>query len=246
MLNDETRRKLRLLNIGEFIEEIEIQQQDPRTIALPFDDRFQLLTDSVYQRKYDEKVRNLIKNARFRLPKADIHDILYIDKRPLNRGIIADLASCRFVDECRSIVFQGYPSSGKTFLGCAMAKEACRQQHKTKYVRLPDLLEEYADKSLLPGGRHKVLNKYAGFKVLVLDEWLMPDLSKADVEFILELTERRFDTASTIFCTLYKREDWVKRLGSGTYAESIVERFAYNTIWVETGDINMRQYLSHA
>ena len=74
----------------------------------------------------------------------------------------------------------------------------------------------------------------------------MPELSKADVEFILELTERRFDSTSTIFCTLYKREDWVKRLRGGTYAESIVERFAHNTTWIETGDVNMRQYLSHA
>ena len=40
MLNEETRRKLRLLNIGEFVEELEIQQQDPQTLALPFDDRF--------------------------------------------------------------------------------------------------------------------------------------------------------------------------------------------------------------
>ncbi len=47
-------------------------------------------------------------------------------------------------------------------------------------------------------------------------------------------------------CTLYKREDWVKRLRGGTYAESIVERFAHNTTWVENGDVNMRQYLSHA
>ena len=45
-------------------------------VAFPFDDRFQLLTDSVYQRKYNEKVRRLIKNAKFRLTKADIHDIL--------------------------------------------------------------------------------------------------------------------------------------------------------------------------
>ena len=35
MLNEETRRKLRLMNIGEFIDAIEEQQQDPQTIALP-------------------------------------------------------------------------------------------------------------------------------------------------------------------------------------------------------------------
>ena len=246
MLNDETRRKLRIMGIGEFIEELEIQQQDEQTISLPFDDRFQLLTDNVYQRKYNDKVHRLMKAAKFRLPKADVHDILYIDKRPLNRGIMADLASCRFVDECRSIVFQGYPSSGKTFLGCALGREACRQQYKTKYIRLPDLLAENAEKSLLPGGRNKVLKKYADFKVLVLDEWLMPDLTKADVDFLMELTERRFDNTSTIFCTVHKRDEWVLRLGKGTYAESITERFAYNTTWVETGDINMRQYFSHA
>lgn len=123
MLNDETRRKLRLMNVGEFIDELEIQQQDPQTLALPFDDRFQLLTDGVYQRKYNDKVHRLIKTAKLRLPKSDIHDILYIDKRPLNRGIIADLASCRFVDESRSVVFQGYPSSGKTFLGVQWQKK---------------------------------------------------------------------------------------------------------------------------
>ena len=67
MVNDETRRKLRLLNIGEFVEELEIQQQDPQTLALPFDDRFQMLTDSVYQRKYNDKVQRLIKNAKLRL-----------------------------------------------------------------------------------------------------------------------------------------------------------------------------------
>jgi selenophosphate synthase len=56
-----------------------------------------------------------------------------------------------------------------------------------------DLLEEYAEKSIIPGGKNKVLNKYAAFRVLVLDAWLMSELSKADVEFLLVLTERRFD-----------------------------------------------------
>ena len=61
MLNEETRRKLRLMNIGEFIDAIEEQQQDPQTIALPFEERFQQLTDSVYQQKYNDKVHRLIK-----------------------------------------------------------------------------------------------------------------------------------------------------------------------------------------
>jgi len=244
MLNDETKRKLRLMNMGEFIDAIEIQGNDLQSLSLPFDERFQQLADMVYQEKYNDKVQRLIKDAKFRLPKADVHDILYTEKRPLKRGIMDEIASCRFVENCRSIVFQGYTSSGKTFLGCAIGKEACRQQYRVRYIRLPELLSEYADKSLIPGGKVKVLNKYASFKVLILDEWLIQDLSKKDIEFIFELSERRFDSTSTVFCTLYRQEDWVKRLGGGAYAESIVERYAHNVTWVETGDVNMRQIFS--
>ena len=108
------------------------------------------------------------------------------------------------------------------------------------YIRVPDLLNEYADKSLLLGSKEKVLRKYSEFKVLVLDEWLLNDLSKEEIEFLFELSERRYDVSMTIFCTLYRTEDWIKRLGSGAYAESIVECYDHNSIRIETGSMNMR------
>jgi len=90
------------------------------------------------------------------------------------------------------------------------------------------------------------LKKYSSYDILILDEWLIQDLSEDDVKFLFELSERRYDATSTVFCTLYKREDWVRHLGSGAYAESIVERYRFNTTWIETGDINMREIYSHA
>ena len=41
MINEETRRKLREINLGEAIKGLEVQQADPATIALPFDERMQ-------------------------------------------------------------------------------------------------------------------------------------------------------------------------------------------------------------
>jgi DNA replication protein DnaC len=245
MINEETKRKLRLMNIGEFIEASEEQEQDVNALALSFDDRFQMMVDRVYQQKYNDKVHNLIKRAHLRLPKADIHNVFYHEKRTLSRGIIDELATGKYIDENQSIILQGYTSTGKTYLGCALAKEACRQLHRTRYIRVPDMLTEYADKSLLPGGKEKVLRKYSGFKVLVLDEWLLSDLSKDEIEFLFELFERRFDISSTIFCTLYRTEDWLKRLGSGAYAESIVERYEHNSIRIETGSMNMRDIFAN-
>ena len=246
MLDHETKRKLRLMNVGEFIDAIELQEGDPAAIGLTFDERFRMATDRAYQQKYNADVARLIKNAKLRLPKADVHDVFYHPDRAINRGVINELATCRYIEEHKSVVIQGYTSTGKTYLGCALAKEACRHQYKTKYIRTPDLLSEFNEKSVEIGGKEKVLKKYAAFRVLVLDEWLIKDLSKAELEFLFELSERRFDCTSNIFCTLYRKVDWVRRLGKGTYAESISERYDHTTITIETGDMNMRARAAHS
>ena len=60
MMNDETKRKLRELNLGEIITAIEIQKQDISYTSLPFDDRIQRMVDYLYQEKYNSKVQRLI------------------------------------------------------------------------------------------------------------------------------------------------------------------------------------------
>lgn len=59
---------------------------------------------------------------------------------------------------------------------------------------------------------------------------------------LLELLERRYDTASTGFCTQYAKKDWHQRLGSGVHAYAITDQNVHNTIWVETGSYNMREH----
>ena len=52
--------------------------------------------------------------------------------------------------------------------------------------------------------------------------------------------ERWYDAVSTIFCTQYKQSDWHARLGAAAMADAIMDCIVHNTIWVETGEFNMR------
>lgn len=244
MLNDETKRKLRELNISEVIDAIEYQNQDPVTVSLPFEERLQRIVDYLYQEKYNSKIQRLIKSAKFRFPQADVHSIYY-EGRTLNRESINELSTAQFIRNRHSIVFQGYTGSGKTFLACAIGKEACRQQVRTRYIRLPDLLMEYGDAKIIPGQEKKIIARYSKIPLLILDEWLMADISADELHFLFELTEHRSDSTSTIFCTQYSKKDWIKKLGEGVYAEAIVDRYAYNTVWIETGRTNMRKYCAN-
>lgn len=241
MINDETKRKLRELNLSEIITLLEIQQQDINCVTLPFDDRFQRIADYLYQEKYNGKIQRLIKLSKFRLPKAEVNDI-YFHERGIDRNLITELSTGQFIHNNTNVIFQGFTGSGKTFLACAIGKQACKQQIRTKYIRLPDLLIEYDEATLVSKAKAKLLKKYSSYGVLILDEWLLEDISEEEQHFLFELIERRHDQASTLFCTQYKQVDWHSRLGGGVHADAIMDRIIHNAIWVETGKLNMREY----
>lgn len=122
--------------------------------------------------------------------------------------------------------------------------QACKLRFSTKYIRLPDLLVEYDEEMLMRKNAKKLLKRYSTYSLLIIDEWLMDDISEKEQHFIFELIERRHEQSSTIFCTQYKREDWFDRLGGGVHADAILDRIVHNAIFVETGSMNMREYCS--
>lgn len=244
VINDETKRKLRELNLNEIVTALESQQMDINCVTLPFDERMQRLVDYVYQEKYNSKIQRLMKLSKFRLPKAEVNDIYYLN-RGIDRQLIQELSTCQFIGSNSNIIFQGFTGSGKTYLSCALGRQACKHQIRTRYVRLPDLLMEYDEATLLPKGTVKLLKKYSNYDLLILDEWLLEDISEEEEQhFIFELIERRHDSTSTIFCTQYRKEDWHSRLGGGVHADAIMDRIVHNAVWVETGSMNMREYYS--
>lgn len=241
MMNDETRRKLRELNLGEIITILDMQGQEITYTSLPFDERIQRMVDYLYQEKYNGKVQRLITLSKFRLPKADINDIYYIE-RGIDRQIIQELSTCQFIETSSNIIFQGFTGSGKTYLACAIGRQACKVKMRTRYIRLPELLMERDEASLTSQGVQKLLRKYGDYAVLILDEWLLGDISEEEQHFLFELIERRHDGSSTIFCTQYRKEDWHIRLGGGVHADAIMDRIVHNAAWVETGCMNMREF----
>jgi len=243
MMNDETKRKLRELNLGEMITASEIQTQDISYTSLTFDDRIQRMVDYLYQEKYNSKVQRLIKLSKFRLSNAEVNDIYFIE-RGIDRQRIQELSTCQFIDIHSNIIFQGFTGSGKTFLACAIGRQSCKQGIRTLYIRIPDLLMERDEATLQSQGIPKLLKKYSGYGLLILDEWLLNDISKEEQHFLFELMERRHDDTSTIFCTQYRMEDWHARLGGGVHADAIMDRIVHNAVWVETGNMNMREFYS--
>ena len=78
---------------------------------------------------------------------------------------------------------------------------------------MPDMLAYRSEKMDAGWPEKKVLNKYAAYKVLIIDEHLIDKPTKEQMHFLLELTERRYDNSSTIYCSQYGIDDWHRRMG---------------------------------
>ena len=220
------------------------QLNDPSMNDVAFEDRFGFLVDIEYSTRKNNGLKRLITGAGFDQPEAHIADINYVSGRKLNRILIERLATCEYITEHRNLFITGATGSGKTYMACAFGIEACKQRYKTKYVRLPDLLLEL-EMARKNGNYKRVLGKFAGPVLLIIDEWLLIRPSEAELQDILELLHARRRKSSTIFCSQYDPGGWYDRLGGKNtpLAEAILDRIkhdAYKINIVPTDPSNYR------
>ena len=123
-------------------------------------------------------------------------------------------------------------------------EEACRHLHRSRYIRMPDLLEMFNLAEQTGRSISSTVTKLANYHVLIIDEWLLDIPSEREIKYLLEIFEKRHDQWPTIFCTQYKISEWHPRLGGGVIADAILDRIVHNSEIINLGSKNMREFYS--
>ena len=114
---------------------------NPSTASLSFDERLGMLVDAEQLARDNRALTRRLKEAKLRLSQACLEDLDY-SGRKLDRALIRQLATCRWVAEHQNILITGPTGVGKTFLACALGQQACRQSQRVIYRRMPRLFPE--------------------------------------------------------------------------------------------------------
>ncbi|MDN5833235.1 MAG: ATP-binding protein [Brevibacterium sp.] len=193
-LDDETKQKLREMGSTSLLSAFDAQDDD-LTLGMPFEERIRLAVDDAHAAFTHAKVEGLIRRAGLRYPDADLRRIALIDQRGLDRDIIAQLGTASFITRQLNVVFQGFTGSDKSYLGSALAKQACQHRYRAYYIRMPDLEEAWATAQDKPGGREKWLRKYSAFTLLVIDELCNASHNSSYVRLKIMRSPRRLSLA---------------------------------------------------
>jgi DNA replication protein DnaC len=215
------------------------QLAGPAYLDLSFDERFELLVDAEIAGRHERRLQNRVKKASLRV-SARIEDIDHQTARSLDRRLVGELASCRWLREKRNVILVGPTGVGKTYLASALTFKACQDGFSARYQRLPRLLQEL-EIARADGTYKNKLASLARIDLVILDDWLVSPLSDLGRRDIFEILEDRYDRRSLMVCSQLPQELWHDAIGDPMIADAILDRLVHNAYRLELKGESLRK-----
>ena len=197
-----------------------------------------LVSDELLRRQ-DRLLERRHIQARFRDPDRSLDSFDFDFNKKMNRALIHDLATARFVQQREDALFLGPPGTGKSHLAQAIGRAVIQQGYRVVYREAHTLLEDLAD-ATLDGTRKAYLADLGAVPLLIVDDLGMRKLPHTAAEDLLEVIMRRYERTSTVLTSNRPVEDWGKLLGDTAAVTALLDRLLHHAHVLKCGPRSWR------
>ena len=239
MLIQPTLDSLNQLKLNGMAAALSEQMTQTSAQSLSFEDRIGLLVEREITYRENRRLTRLLQLAQLK-ERAAFEDLDFRARRGLDRAQLTSLSSCDWIRHHQNLLIHGATGCGKTFLGCALAHQACRQGLSALYLRAPRLFDElslcHAD-----GSFRKRLAAIAKVDLVVIDDFAIAPIGARERTDLLELLDDRVGTRSTLFTSQLPIEHWHEYIGDPTIADAILDRLLHSAHKIHLEGESMRK-----
>ncbi len=238
-MNESTLQKMKQLKFFGMLRAFRTTMETGGTDRYTPDEMAAFLIESEWDDRSNRKIERGLKNARFRY-KAVLEELIYNDKRNIEKNDVHRLAECTFIENKQNILITGSTGVGKSYLASAIGHQACINGYKVIYSNAGKLFGKLK-MAKADGSYVRELAKIEKQDLLILDDFGMQPLDAPSRATLMEIIEDRHGKSSIIITSQLPVKQWYDVIGEKTVADAILDRIVHVAQRIELKGDSLRK-----